>query len=153
MFSVTLPLEHAGRADRGRDFRSYAERNFLERALEDTLAAMGFRSLKRKRALLLSTCDGDTGVRRAGSAALDLAYVTRGRLDGFWEFGMNPRDIAAGILLIGEAGGKCSDMRGGPVALHDPHLLADNGLVHEGTLGVFDDVFRGKYRYPIPVIK
>jgi hypothetical protein len=44
-------------------------------------------------------------------------------------------------------------MRGGPVALRNPHLLADNGLVHEGMLGVFGDVFRGKYRYPIPVIK
>jgi fructose-1,6-bisphosphatase/inositol monophosphatase family enzyme len=61
--------------------------------------------------------------------------------------------MAAGILLIGEAGGKCSDMRGGRVALRNPHLLADNGLVHEGMLGIFDDVFHGKYRYPIPEIK
>ena len=71
----------------------------------------------------------------------------------FWEFGLKPWDMAAGILLIGEAGGKCSDMRGAPVALRNPHLLADNGTIHQGMLGVFDDVFRGQYRYPIPVIK
>jgi len=58
-----------------------------------------------------------------------------------------------GNPLGGEAGGKCSDMRGGPVALRDPHLLADNGTIHKGMLSVFDDVFRGQYRYPIPVIK
>jgi hypothetical protein len=44
-------------------------------------------------------------------------------------------------------------MRGGPVALRNPHLLADNGTIHDGMLGVFDNVFRGQYRYPIPVIK
>ena len=52
------------------------------------------------------------GVRRAGSAALDLAYVACGRLDAFWEFGLNPWDVAAGVLLVREAGGQVSDMRG-----------------------------------------
>ena len=61
--------------------------------------------------------------------------------------------MAAGILLIQEAGGKCSDMHGKPVAVRNPHLLADNGAIHEEMLGVFDEVFRGSYRYPIPVIK
>ena len=74
------------------------------------------------------------GVRRAGSAALDLAYVASGRLDGFWEFGLNPWDMAAGILLITEAGGKCSDMHGAPARLRGPHLLADNGAVMRGCL-------------------
>jgi myo-inositol-1(or 4)-monophosphatase len=93
------------------------------------------------------------GVRRAGAAALDLAYVASGRLDAFWEFGLNPWDMAAGILLITEAGGKCSDMHGGPAQLRGPHLLADNGLVHDGMLEVFSEVFRREYRYPMPVIE
>jgi myo-inositol-1(or 4)-monophosphatase len=54
--------------------------------------------------------ENTAGVRRAGSAALDLAYVAAGRLDGFWEFGLQPWDMAAGILLISEAGGRISDL-------------------------------------------
>jgi myo-inositol-1(or 4)-monophosphatase len=92
------------------------------------------------------------GVRRAGSAALDLAYVASGRLDGFWEFGLNPWDMAAGILLIREAGGKCSDMEGGEVNLRGQHLLANNGLVHDAMLAIFSEVFRGEYRHPMPAL-
>ena len=55
------------------------------------------------------------GVRRGGSAALDLAYTACGRLDGFWEFGLNPWDMAAGTLLVHEAGGKLSGMKGEPL--------------------------------------
>ena len=93
------------------------------------------------------------GVRRAGSAALDLAYVASGRLDGFWEFGLNPWDMAAGVLLIEEAGGKCSDMKGSPARLRGPHLLADNALIHDGMLGMFSEVFRGEYRQPMTQIQ
>jgi myo-inositol-1(or 4)-monophosphatase len=93
------------------------------------------------------------GVRRAGAAALDLAYVACGRLDAFWEFGLNPWDMAAGILLIEEAGGQCSDMHGAPARLRGPHLLADNSAVHAGMLEVFAEVFRRQYRYPMPVIE
>jgi myo-inositol-1(or 4)-monophosphatase len=89
------------------------------------------------------------GVRRAGSAALDLAYVASGRLDGFWEFGLHPWDMAAGILLIREAGGKCSDMQGGPASVHGPHLLADNALLHDEIVTLFSEIFRGEYRYPM----
>jgi myo-inositol-1(or 4)-monophosphatase len=90
------------------------------------------------------------GVRRAGSAALDLAYVACGRLDGFWEFALHPWDVAAGVLLVREAGGQISDMRGQPVSLRGPHILADNGLVHEGMLGLFREVFAGQARAPLP---
>jgi myo-inositol-1(or 4)-monophosphatase len=93
------------------------------------------------------------GVRRAGAAALDLAYVACGRLDAFWEFGLNPWDMAAGLLLVNEAGGKCSDMHGAPPSLRGPHLLADNGEVHEAMLEVFGEVFRREYRYPMPAIE
>ncbi len=66
------------------------------------------------------------GIRRAGSAALDLAQVACGRYDGFWEFGLNPWDMAAGILLIQEAGGFSSDMKGGQDMLETGHIIAGN---------------------------
>jgi myo-inositol-1(or 4)-monophosphatase len=125
--------------------------------LENTLVATGFPSKKRHENVNIhfyyQLAMVTHGVRRAGSAALDLAYVASGRLDGFWEFGLNPWDMAAGILLINEAGGKCSDMKGGPVNLRGPHLLADNGLVHQQILDLFGEIFRGEYRHPIPDIK
>ena len=66
------------------------------------------------------------GIRRAGSAALDLAYVAAGRLDGFWEFRLKPWDIAAGALLIQEAGGLVSDIHGNPEYMHSGHVVAGN---------------------------
>jgi myo-inositol-1(or 4)-monophosphatase len=92
------------------------------------------------------------GVRRAGAAAIDLAYVACGRLDGFWEFGLNPWDMAAGVLLIAEAGGICSDMKGGAMDVRGAHLLADNGLLHGQTVELFGKIFQGEYQYPIPEI-
>jgi myo-inositol-1(or 4)-monophosphatase len=71
------------------------------------------------------------GVRRDGSAALDLASVATGRFDGFWEFGLKPWDTAAGVLLIEEAGGKVTDFAGNPYQLGGPVILATNGLIHE----------------------
>lgn len=70
------------------------------------------------------------GVRRDGSAALDLCSVACGRFDGFWEFGLNSWDTAAGILLITEAGGMVSDFSGAPYHAGGPRLLASNGRIH-----------------------
>jgi myo-inositol-1(or 4)-monophosphatase len=70
-------------------------------------------------------------VRRAGSAALDLAYVAAGRFDGFWELKLMPWDTAAGWLLVSEAGGAVTDLRGGSYGLRSPNILASNGLIHE----------------------
>jgi myo-inositol-1(or 4)-monophosphatase len=70
------------------------------------------------------------GVRRDGSAALDLACVAAGRFDGFWEFGLKPWDTAAGVLLLQEAGGTVSDFQGRPYALGGPAILATNSLIH-----------------------
>ncbi len=67
-----------------------------------------------------------TDVRRAGSAALDLAYVAAGRVDGFWELGLKPWDMAAGALLIREAGGLCTDFGGGDAYLETGNIIADN---------------------------
>jgi myo-inositol-1(or 4)-monophosphatase len=80
------------------------------------------------------------GLRRAGSAALDMAYVAAGRLDGYWEFKVSPWDVAAGILLVQEAGGTVTAIDGAPVALADKlHILADNGLIHTEMLGVIQE--------------
>ena len=71
------------------------------------------------------------GLRRAGSAALDLAYVAAGRLDGFWEENLKPWDTAAGVLLVLEAGGQVSTFNGNPYDLFSPNILASNGLLHQ----------------------
>jgi myo-inositol-1(or 4)-monophosphatase len=75
-------------------------------------------------------------VRRAGSAALDLAYVACGRFDGFWELHLHPWDVAAGMLLIEEAGGRLSDFDGGPAPSSGERLVATNGLLHDAMLRV-----------------
>ena len=80
------------------------------------------------------------GVRRDGSAALDLAYVAMGRFDSFWEFGLNPWDTAAGVVLVEEAGGKITDMQGQPYRLGGPSILASNGLIHDEMVRVVAEV-------------
>lgn len=70
------------------------------------------------------------GVRRDGSAAIDMAYVACGRFDGFWEEGLNPWDMAAGVLLIEESGGQISRYDGSKFDLYSPPILASNGLIH-----------------------
>ncbi len=79
--------------------------------------------------------------RRAGSAALDLAYLACGRIDGFWEVTLNPWDIAAGTLLIEEAGGKVTDLWGKSTHLQCGHVVASNGLIHTRITSVAGDVF------------
>lgn len=81
------------------------------------------------------------GLRRAGSAALDMAYVAAGRLDGYWEFKVHAWDVAAGILLVQEAGGRVTDIAGQPLALTPQlHVLASNGHIHEAMLAVIGEV-------------
>jgi len=75
-------------------------------------------------------------VRRDGSAALDLAYVACGRFDGFWEDGLHPWDIAAGVLIIKEAGGRVSDYSDERLNIYTPRVLVSNGLVHERMMQV-----------------
>jgi myo-inositol-1(or 4)-monophosphatase len=78
------------------------------------------------------------GVRRAGAASLDFAYVACGRLDGFWELGLKPWDQAAGILLVQEAGGRISDRKGQPASIRAKSIVATNGLVHEELVAVLN---------------
>ncbi len=80
------------------------------------------------------------GVRRNGSAALDLAAVACGRFDGFWEFGLKPWDTAAGVLLVKEAGGRVTDLVGRTYRIGGPDLLASNGTIHTELIEVAADI-------------
>jgi myo-inositol-1(or 4)-monophosphatase len=79
-------------------------------------------------------------IRRAGSAALDMAYIAMGRFDGFWELKLMPWDTAAGWLLIHEAGGMITDISGNHFFLKSPHILATNGKIHREMVDVFQKI-------------
>jgi myo-inositol-1(or 4)-monophosphatase len=81
-------------------------------------------------------------VRRLGSAVLDLCYVAAGRFDGFWELALGPWDMAAGGLIVQEAGGRATDLRGGPWRLEEPGLVASNGAIHDAVLAALTEVRR-----------
>ena len=172
VYNVTLALEREGEliagviSDPTRNEMFTAERGsgaFLNgkpihvskvNRVEDALVATGFPSRRRHQNVnvhfFYQLAMLSHGVRRPGAAALDLAYVACGRLDLFWEFHLKPWAMAAGVLRIHEAGGRCTDMRGGPVDLHGPHVLGDNGLVHQETVALFAEIFAGKYRHSLP---
>jgi myo-inositol-1(or 4)-monophosphatase len=76
------------------------------------------------------------GLRRLGSAALDLAYVAAGRFDGYWESVLQPWDMAAGVLLVREAGGTISDFAGGPTSIYQKRILASNGIIHDDMVRI-----------------
>ncbi len=80
------------------------------------------------------------GIRRAGSAALDLCSVAAGRFDGFWELKLNPWDKAAGSLLVSEAGGRVSSVAGEPFRFLGDDVFASNGLIHDQMVSVFSEV-------------
>ena len=77
-------------------------------------------------------------VRRDGSAALDLCYVAAGRFDGFWEMKLKPWDVAAGFLIIREAGGMVTDFKGSPYSIYTNHIVASNAFLHDLLLGVLN---------------
>jgi myo-inositol-1(or 4)-monophosphatase len=122
--------------------------------LAEALVSTGFPSRKRHLSPNIHFYQEFTlrshGVRRAGSAALDLAYVAAGRLEAFWEFNLNPWDTAAGILLVEEAGGRVTDFAGNPFELNSREILASNGLIHDEMVGLFQDMFAGRGLTPIP---
>jgi myo-inositol-1(or 4)-monophosphatase len=175
VFNVTLAIEQAGEMIAGvvydpiRQELFTAERGggaYLNhrrirvskvKKLDESLMSTGFPSRRRHLNVNIhfyhQLAMGTHGVRRCGSAAIDLAYVACGRLDGFWEFGLNPWDMAAGTLLVREAGGQCTNMRGQPFDLRGPDLLVDNGVIHGEVVELFAEIFRGRYRFPMPVIQ
>jgi myo-inositol-1(or 4)-monophosphatase len=79
-------------------------------------------------------------VRRMGSAVLDLAWIAAGRFDGFWELRLGPWDVAAGGLMVEEAGGRLTSITGGSLDLEAPTLIASNGLIHEQILAVLGEI-------------
>jgi myo-inositol-1(or 4)-monophosphatase len=113
--------------------------------LDKALLATGFPYDRRENAdyylsffkAFLTRCQG---IRRAGSAALDLCYVAAGRLDGFWELKLNPWDIAAGALIVTEAGGSISNFSGAGFSIHGKETLASNGIIHNEMVSVLTTV-------------
>jgi myo-inositol-1(or 4)-monophosphatase len=166
VFSVSLALERKGErivgvvydptrqecfaAELGRGAYLNQERIHVSKTarLAETLLATGFPSQKRHKnpnvffyhQLTLRT----HGVRRAGSAALDLCNVASGRFDGFWEFNLNPWDTAAGVLIVQEAGGKVTDFTGGPFQIASTEVLASNGTIHAELLREFGEILAGR---------
>src|SRR5450631_4833733 len=125
--------------------------------LKECLVATGFPSHKRHKNPNIHFYHQITlrthGVRRAGSAALDLCNVASGRFDGFWEFNLNPWDTAAGVLIVEEAGGKVTDFKGGPFQLNSRETLASDGLLHPALLHEFAQIFEGRGLEPLPDIQ
>lgn len=105
-------------------------------AVEQALLLTGFGYDRRERAAFYlhffrHFLERSQGIRRAGSAALDLCHIAAGRADAYWEHSLGPWDVAAGALIVQEAGGVVTDMTGGPLSLRAPRLLASNGHLHD----------------------
>lgn len=122
--------------------------------LSEALLSTGFPSRKRHTSPNIHFYQEFTlrshGVRRAGSAALDLAYTACGRLDGFWEFNLNPWDTAAGALLVLEGGGSLTRFNGSPFRLESGETLASNGVLGPELVSLFTNMFAGRELHPIP---
>ena len=122
--------------------------------VKESLLATGFPSHKRHKNPNIFFYHQITlrshGVRRPGSAALDLCNVASGRFDGFWEFNLNPWDTAAGTLIVEEAGGKVTRFDGSAFQLDSKETLASNGLIHDALVQEFQRIFDGRDLDPLP---
>lgn len=145
-------------AERGQGSRLNGEniRVSATKTLSESIMGTGFPSHKRHKNPNIHFYHQLTlrshGVRRAGSAALDLANVASGRYDGFWEFNLNPWDTAAGVLLVQEAGGKVTRFDGSPFRLDSREVLATNGLIHQELLTNFEEIFAGRGLEELPSV-
>jgi myo-inositol-1(or 4)-monophosphatase len=143
-------------AERGQGARLNGEAIHVSKAatLKECLLATGFPSQKRHKNPNIHFYHHITlrthGVRRAGSAALDLCNVASGRFDGFWEFNLNPWDTAAGVLIVEEAGGKVTRFDGSPFEIDSRETVASNGLIHEALLKEFEEIFAGRGLEALP---
>jgi myo-inositol-1(or 4)-monophosphatase len=172
VFCVSLALEHRGKRIAGvvydptRDEMFTAEEGsgaYLNQerlqvsktaTLAECLVATGFPSHKRHKNPNIFFYHHITlrthGVRRAGSAALDLCYVAAGRLDAFWEFNLNSWDTAAGVLMVQEAGGSVTRFNGEPFHINSRETLASNGIVHPAMMHEFEQIIAGQGLEPLP---
>lgn len=166
VFCVSMALEYKGERiagviyDPNRDEMFAAEKGSGSRLnavpirvsrtphLQESLVATGFPSHKRHKNPNIHFYHQLTlrshGVRRAGSAALDLCYVSCGRYDGFWEFNLNSWDTAAGVLIAQEAGGTVTNFSGQPFSIDSRQVLASNSIIHEELLHEFKEIFAGR---------
>ena len=157
-FCVTIALEHQGEivigvtydptrnelfsAERGRgaSLNNKPIRVSRTEKLGEALLVTGFpydiKQRPRFERNLVELLSNSRGVRRDGSAAIDLAYVACGRFDGFWEEGLNPWDVAAGLLIVEEAGGQVSYYDGTKFSIYKPPICGTNGLIHSQMLKV-----------------
>ena len=115
--------------------------------MENCLVATGFPFKRKEYIKQYLSCFEEifsniSGMRRMGAAALDLAYVASGRFEAFWELGLSPWDIAAGLLLVKEAGGQISDFWGKDNYLPNDYFLATNGHIHQKMLSIIINHFR-----------
>lgn len=121
--------------------------------LAESLVATGFPSRKRHANPNVHFYQEFTlrshGVRRAGSAAIDLAYVACGRFDAYWEFNLNPWDTTAGMLLVLEAGGTVSGFDGSHFRIDSREVLATNGHLHGEMIRIFEAMFAGRDLEPL----
>ncbi len=121
--------------------------------LSESLIATGFPSRKRHASPNVHFYQEFTlrshGVRRAGSAAIDLANVACGRFEAYWEFNLNPWDTAAGILLVLESGGTVTQFDGSHFRVDSREVLATNGLIRDEMIHLFDDMFAGRDLEPL----
>jgi len=134
-----------GAGARLEDRRTRRIRVSRQPSLDGALLGTGFpfreqQKLDRFLQILRAVMPTTAGVRRAGAASLDLAYVACGRLDGFWELGLRPWDMAAGVLLIREAGGLVSDVDGDDGFMESGNILAGNPDLHEALLGLLKEL-------------
>lgn len=124
------------------------------KTLSESILATGFPSHKRHKNPNIHFYHQLTlrshGLRRAGSASLDLASVAAGRYDGFWEFNLNPWDTAAGVLLVQEAGGSVTRFDGSPWRIESDETLASNSLLHAELMENFAEIFAGRGLDEIP---
>jgi myo-inositol-1(or 4)-monophosphatase len=143
-------------AEKGSGATLYGQRIHVSQVkeLKRSLLATGFPSYKRHQNPNIYFYHQLTlrshGIRRPGAAALDLTTVAAGRVDGYWEFNLNPWDTSAGVLLVREAGGVVTRFDGGPWRLDSRETLASNGPIHQELLAEFDAIFKGRGLEPLP---
>jgi myo-inositol-1(or 4)-monophosphatase len=163
LFAVSIALEAGGRptlgviydpnheelyvAERGAGATLNDERLAVSSAasLDESLLATGFPydirdSVDNNLAEYAAFAVRSRAVRRIGSAVLYLAWLAAGRLDGYWELRLGAWDVAAGVLLVEEAGGRVTDLGGGAVDLDAPSLVATNGRIHDAMLAVLKEI-------------
>jgi myo-inositol-1(or 4)-monophosphatase len=121
-----------------RRLRVSARRNLAEGLIATGMPYKGRASHPNYPTMLDSVWGASAGVRRFGSAALDLAYVAAGRYDGFWEFALSPWDIAAGMLMVQESGGLVTEVDGGAKMMQSGNVLATNGRLYDALRAVLD---------------